>query len=118
MPARKESATPRPAPGRASPQAVGQWLGRFLEHGVEGLHDELRPGRPRICDDERVAGLINRALQARPEGRTHWSTRLLGEAEGISQSRASRWLRICGVKPHRTRAFKLSNDPFFSEEGA
>ena len=35
--------------------AVGKWRRRFLERGVQGLHDELRPGRPRTYDDEKVA---------------------------------------------------------------
>ena len=100
----------------ASEQAVGKWRRRFLERGVEGLHDELRPGRPRTFNDERVAGLINRVLQERPQGATHWSTRTLGQAEGVSQSTVSRWLRTFGVQPHRTRTFKLSNDPFFIEK--
>ena len=100
----------------ASPQAVGKWRRRFLERGLQGLHDELRPGRPRTYDDERVADLINRTLQQRPRGATHWSTRTLAQAEGISQSTVSRWLRIFGVKPHLTKTFKLSNDPFFIEK--
>ena len=100
----------------ASAQAVGKWRRRFLERGLQGLHDELRPGRPRTYDDERVAGLIHRTLQQRPQGATHWSTRTLAEAEGISQSTVSRWLRIFGVKPHLTKTFKLSNDPFFIEK--
>ena len=41
---------------------VGKWRKRFRERGLEGLHDELRPGRPRMYDDERVAELINTAL--------------------------------------------------------
>ena len=51
----------------ASPQAVGKWRRRFLERGVEGLHDELRPGRPRTYDDEKVAAVISRALQEKPD---------------------------------------------------
>ena len=39
----------------ASPQAVGKWRRRFIERGVQGLHDELRAGRPRSYDDEKVA---------------------------------------------------------------
>lgn len=49
----------------ASPQAVGKWRRRFLESGLSGLHDELRPGRPRTYEDK-VAALINRARWARP----------------------------------------------------
>ena len=36
----------------ASPSAVGKWRRRFIERGVQGLHDDLRPGRPRTYDDE------------------------------------------------------------------
>ena len=100
----------------ASPQAVGKWRRRFLQRGVDGLYDELRPGRPRTYNDERVAGLINCALQDRPQGSTHWSTRTLGQAEGLSQSTVSRWLRTFGIKPHLTGTFKLSVAPFFIEK--
>ena len=100
----------------ASAQAVGKWRRRFLELGLEGLQDELRPGRPRTYDDERIAGLINRALQERPKGSTHWSTRTLAKAEGVSQSTVSRVLRTFGIQPHRSQTFKLSNDPFFVEK--
>ncbi len=66
-----------------TPQTVGKWRRRFRAAGVEGLHDELRPGRPRTYDDGKVAAVINRALQQRPDAATHWSTRILRCAEGI-----------------------------------
>ena len=100
----------------ASPQAVGKWRRRFLEHGVEGLHDELWPGRPRTYDDEKVAALINRALHEKPEEATHWSVRLMASAEGVSKSTGQRWFALFGVKPHLQETFKLSTDPFFIEK--
>ena len=75
----------------ASPQAVGKWRRRFLESGLSGLHDELRPGRPRTYDDDRVVALINRALQDKPPGATHWSARTLGQAEGGASIRECLW---------------------------
>jgi putative transposase len=33
---------------RLSNATVGKWRRRFLEQDVAGLHDELRPGRPRF----------------------------------------------------------------------
>jgi len=42
---------------------VGKWRKRYRELGIEGLHDELRPGRPRTYEDDKVAEVINRALQ-------------------------------------------------------
>ena len=100
----------------ASPQAVGKWRRRFLERGVEGLHDELRPGRPRTYEDEKVAAVINRALQQRPGEATHWSVRLMASAEGVSKSTVQRWFSLFGVKPHLHETFKLSTDPFFIEK--
>ena len=92
----------------ASPQAVGKWRRRFLERGVEGLHDELRPGRPRTYDDEKVAAVISRALQERPDEATQWSVRLMSAAEGVSKSTVQRWFSLFGVKPHLQETFKLS----------
>ena len=100
----------------ASPQAVGKWRRRFLELGVQGLHDELRPGRPRSYDDEKVAQVISRALQQKPANAENWSVRLMGAAEGVSKTTVQRWFSLFGVKPHLARTFKLSNDPFFIEK--
>jgi putative transposase len=96
---------------------VGKWRKRYRELGLEGLHDELRPGRPRTCEDETVAEVINRALQTKPtDGSTHWSARSLAAATGISKTTVHRWLQTFSVQPHRQKTFKLSTDPFFVEK--
>ena len=95
---------------------VGKWRRRYAEHGIEGLHDELRPGRPRTHDDERVAEVINAALQTRPAQQTQWSVRAMEEHTGVSKSTVQRWFDLFGVQPHRQRTFRLSNDPFFVEK--
>lgn len=96
---------------------VGKWRKRYLELGLEGLHDELRPGRPRTYEDDAVAEVINRALQTKPtEGSTHWSARTLAAATGISKTTVHRWLQTFSVQPHRQETFKLSTDPFFVEK--
>ena len=100
----------------ASPQAVGKWRRRFLELGVQGLHDELRPGRPRSYDDEKVAQVISRALRQKPANAENWSVRLMGAAEGVSKTTVQRWFSLFGIKPHLVQTFKLSNDPFFIEK--
>ena len=51
---------------RLSDATVGKWRKRYRMQGIEGLHDELRAGRPRTHDDERVAEVINTALQTKP----------------------------------------------------
>src|SRR6202795_5142797 len=55
-----------------SPPTVSLWRQRYRTHGLAGLHDELRPGRPRTHGDEQVAALINRVLHTKPKGATHW----------------------------------------------
>lgn len=95
---------------------VGKWRRRYRQLGIEGLHEELRAGRPRSLEDERVAEVINKALQTRPPAATHWSVRSMAEHTGVSKSTVQRWFTLFGVQPHRQRHFKLSNDPFFIEK--
>lgn len=96
---------------------VGKWRSRFVQRRIAGLYDELRPGKPRTIDDERVAGLINTTLHTRPEdGSTHWSLRALETQTDISKSSVQRYLKLFGVQPHRSESFKLSTDPFFIEK--
>ena len=96
---------------------VSTWRRRFAERGLEGLHDEWRPGRPRTHDDEKVAEVINAALQSKPpSGATHWSVRSMSAETGVSKSTVQRWFSMFGVKPHRQDTFKLSTDPFFVEK--
>lgn len=95
---------------------VGKWRRRFLAHGVSGLYDELRPGRPRPISDERVAQLIRKTLKTRPQDGTHWSIRQIAAEAGISKSTVHRIWQAFGLQPHRQKQFKLSSDPFFVEK--
>jgi len=101
---------------KLSNATVGKWRRRYRQHGIEGLHEELRAGRPRSLDDERVAEVINKALKTRPPADTHWSVRSMAEHTGVSKSTVQRWFNLFGVQPHRQKHFKLSNDPFFIEK--
>ena len=95
---------------------VGKWRQRFIEHRLAGLYDELRPGRPRSIDDEKIAALVKRTLSRKPAGATHWSIRQAAQASGISRSTVHRLFRAFALQPHRSRSFKLSTDPFFIEK--
>ena len=95
---------------------VGKWRKRFLEAGIQGLHDEARPGRPRTHDDEKVAAVIQRALKGRADDEGPWSVRKMADSEGVSKSTVQRWFSLFGVKPHLAKTFKLSTDPFFVEK--
>ena len=96
---------------------VNKWRGRYARDRMAGLYDELRPGRPRTVDDEKVAVLINKTLHTKPaDGATHWSTRGLASETGISKSTVARYLQAFQLKPHRVGSFKLSTDPLFIEK--
>jgi putative transposase len=99
-----------------SRNAVGRWRSRFLQDGVQGLDDELRPGRPRSIRDKDIAQLITQTLQRKPKNATHWTTRLISEQTSISKSTVQRVWSTFGLQPHRHKSFKLSNDPFFIEK--
>ena len=89
---------------------------RFRTARLEGLVDEPRPGTPRKITDAQVEALITRTLETAPEQNTHWSTRTMAQATGMSQSAVSRIWRAFALQPHRTETFKLSSDPFFIEK--
>jgi putative transposase len=96
---------------------VCKWRQRFVKDRISGLYDEIRPGRPRTIDDERVAGLIRKTLQKKPkDGSTHWSVRQAALETGISKTSVHRYFQLFGLKPHRTESFKLSTDAFFIEK--
>lgn len=96
---------------RVAPATVGKWRRRFIEDRVAGLMDEPRPGAPRQIKDEQVEDVIVRTLESTPKGATHWSTRDMAQATGLSHMTVSRIWRAFGLKPHRTETFKLSPDP-------
>lgn len=97
-------------------QSVGKWRKRFLEQGLAGLHDELRPGRPRSVSDAQVAQVIQKTLKTKPKNGTHWSIRSVAEETQLSRSTVHRIWKAFGLQPHRQRHFKLSTDPFFVEK--
>lgn len=95
---------------------VSKWRSRFLARRLEGLTDEPRPGRPRLITDVQVEQVITKTLEETPGQDTHWSTRSMGTATGMSQSAISRIWRAFGLKPHLVETWKLSTDPQFIEK--
>ncbi len=95
---------------------VSKWRGRFARRGFDGLHDEPRPGKPRSIGDDDIERVIVKTLEEQPSSATHWSTRSMARATGMSQTAISRIWRAFGLKPHHTEAFKLSPDPQFIDK--
>jgi transposase len=97
-------------------QTVGKWRSRFLQLRLDGLVDEPRPGAPRKISDAEVERIVTQTLESKPKGATHWSTRALAKASGLSRSSVHRIWRAFGLQPHRAESFKLSPDPLLIDK--
>ena len=68
------------------PATAAKWRSRFAERRLDGLCDDPRPGPPRTIDDATVEAVIVLTLESAPVDATHWSTRSMAKAVGISPS--------------------------------
>ena len=93
-----------------------EWRRRFLRRRLDGLLDEPRPGAPRRITDGHVERVVTMTLESTPRDATHWSTRSMARATGLSQTAVARIWRAFALQPHRTETFKLSKDPLFIEK--
>jgi transposase len=102
---------------RRSRQAVARWRQRFIERGLAGIgKDAPRPGRKPKLAAVQVQEIVRRTTREAPPHATHWSTRSMARAAGVSEATVRRIWRAHGLKPHRTKTFKVSNDPAFAEK--
>jgi transposase len=98
-------------------KTVRLWRERFAEKGLDGLWDIASGrGRKATYGPERIKAVIDKTLQSKPKGNTHWSCRLMAASQGISKSTVSNVWKSHNIKPHRTETFKLSRDPKFLEK--
>jgi transposase len=95
---------------------VGKWRARFVAHRLDGLHDEPRPGAPRTIDDADVERVLVKTFEESPRDATHWSTRSMASATGMSQTAISKIWRAFGLGPHLAEGFTLSADPQFIDK--
>ena len=100
-----------------SKPTVWRWQERYLDEGVAGLRrDKTRPSRVQPLPRETRLKVIAKTVQETPPNATHWSRSAMAETVGISPSSVGRIWAEAGLKPHLTRAFKVSNDPLFEDK--
>ena len=100
-----------------TPEKAARWRNRFLDGGIAALEkDAPRPGRSRIISDRQVKRVVAMTIRHKPAGATHWSTRTMAAAAGISEASVRRIWHAHGLKPHLLRTFKLSRDIRFAEK--
>ena len=98
-------------------KTVGHWRKQFALARLAGIEkDAPRGGRTPDVRRQFEEEIIRRTTQETPANATHWSTRTMAVAVGCTQSMVSRVWRDNGLKPHRTKTFKVSNDPKFAEK--
>jgi len=102
---------------RIMPEKAARWRNRFLDGGVGALlKDAPRPGRTPAITLDKIQEVIRKTTQEKPGNATHWSTRSMAKAAGLSEKSIRRIWRQHGLKPHLARTFQVSNDPHFAEK--
>jgi len=93
------------------------WRKRFRDQGPMGLTKDAPKGpSPRRLDGEKVKAIVEATLHTLPADATHWSTRTMAKAQGVSHNVVAQIWRAHGLQPHRVRSFKLSRDKRFVEK--
>jgi transposase len=96
---------------------VQLWRERFLALRLEGLEkDAPRPGRIPDLPEAKVRAVVKATLQTTPPNATHWSTRSMAQAQGLSRMAVQRIWKQHNLKPHLVRTFKISRDKQFVEK--
>ena len=100
-----------------SNQKAARWRKRFFKACLAGLEkDASRPGRKPTITAAQVQEVVRKTTQEKPANATHWSTRTMAVAAGLSEKSVRRIWHKYGLKPHLSRTFKVSNDPAFTEK--
>ena len=100
-----------------TPKKVSRWRKRFLTIGLAGLEkDAPRSGRKPTISSSRIQRVVEMTIRHKPANATHWSTRTMAAAVGISEASVRRIWHTHGLKPHLLQTFKVSRDPRFSEK--
>jgi transposase len=101
---------------RCSANTVAKWRKRFIEHRLDGLLDEDRPGRPRTISVDQVEDVIVAILESTPPNATHWTRSKMAARTGLSKTTIGKIWKDFGLKPHKVDHFKLSTDPLFIDK--
>ena len=98
---------------------IDSWSKRFATERVAGLYSRHRGQTASVLTPRLEARILEWTLKRKPsDGATHWSTRKLGQALGVSHMMVSRVWAKHGLQPHRLERYVCSNDPEFEAKAA
>jgi len=80
---------------------VNKWRQRFRQHGLDGLNDAARSGKPPVITAKQKAMVVQKACEKPLGGYTNWSQERIAEQVGISQSKVHQILKQADLKPHK-----------------
>ncbi|MCL4377269.1 MAG: IS630 family transposase [Actinobacteria bacterium] len=96
---------------------VQLWRSRFLSLRLSGLKkDAPRPGRIPKISQAKIKAVIEATINTVPPNATHWSTRSMAKAQGLSEATVRRIWKKHNLKPHLRKTFKLSSDRHFVQK--
>lgn len=101
-----------------TPDYISRWKGRFEQERIAGLYARHRGSEPAEDAAKLEARVLAWTQKAPSDGSTHWSTRKLGKALGISHMMVARIWTKHGLKPHRLERYMASDDPDFETKAA
>ena len=102
---------------KISRPTVQLWRQRFLALRLPGLEkDAPRRGRIPKISERKVRAVVEATIHTTPPNATHWSTRSMAEAQGLSEATIRRIWKRHNLKPHLVKTFKLSRDKHFVEK--
>jgi transposase len=98
-------------------KTISKWRNRFATQRLRGVEkDAPRGGRTPTVRAAKEAEILRKTTQETPACATQWSTRTMAQAVGVSKDTVQRVWQDNGLQPHRTKSFKVSNDPHFAEK--
>jgi transposase len=103
---------------RCSSEYIAKWKARFQERRLAGLEARYAGRRAWVATPEQQAKVIAKTRESPSDGSTHWTTRKLARALGMSHATVARIWKYAGLKPHRIQRYMASDDPDFETKAA
>ncbi|MCE2982659.1 MAG: IS630 family transposase [Parachlamydia sp.] len=97
---------------------VGKWRSRFILHGIAGLDDAPRTGKPKTVGNHLRKNILRLLETPPPKGQATWDGVALSKALGVKKSSVYNTLSKDAIQLQRIRSWCVSTDPEFGAKSA